>query len=30
MREIDPNRLTPLDALNVLSELKTRLSSENE
>jgi DNA mismatch repair protein MutS len=30
LREIDPNRLTPLDALNVLSELKTRLSSENE
>jgi DNA mismatch repair protein MutS len=30
LREIDPNRLTPLDALNVLNELKTRLSSENE
>jgi len=30
LREIDPNRLTPLDALNLLSELKNRLASENE
>jgi DNA mismatch repair protein MutS len=30
LRKVDPNRLTPLDALNILSEMKTRLSSENE
>lgn len=30
LRKVDPNRLTPLDALNLLSEMKSRLSSENE
>jgi len=29
LRRVDPNRLTPLDALNILSEMKARLS-ENE
>ena len=30
LKKIDPNQLTPLDALNILSELKARLSSEND
>jgi DNA mismatch repair protein MutS len=30
LRRVDPNRLTPLDALNILSEMKARLSSESE
>lgn len=30
LKKIDPNQLTPLDALNILSELKARLSSETE
>ena len=28
LRKVDPNRLTPLDALNILSELKSRLSEK--
>jgi len=30
LRKVDPNRLTPLEALTILSEMKNRLSSENE
>ena len=30
LKKIDPNQLTPLDALNILSELKARLSSETD
>lgn len=30
LKKIDPNQLTPLDALNILSELKARLSSESD
>lgn len=30
LKKIDPNQLTPLAALNILSELKARLSSEND
>jgi len=30
LRRVDPNRLTPLDALNILSDMKARLSSEGE
>ena len=30
LRKVDPDRLTPLDALNVLNELKSRFGSEKE
>ncbi|MCJ7494715.1 MAG: DNA mismatch repair protein MutS, partial [Deltaproteobacteria bacterium] len=30
LKKIDPNQLTPLDALNILSEMKNRLSSETD
>jgi len=30
LKKIDLNKLTPLDALNILSEMKTRLSSETD
>jgi hypothetical protein len=30
LRKVEPDRLTPLDALNILSELKSRFGSEGE
>jgi hypothetical protein len=29
LRKVDPDRMTPLDALTVLSEIKSRMDSEN-